>query len=138
MSGRHASTMVDLEAHMAQELLQRKRSSSRMSESGEDGSVSQSSVVVPAEPAPRSTALAEKEDVLKMCRRMSLNELEANHAAHLARTPGPDHTQSVSNKLTMVTVDTEGESMECTGRSWLLSVGILGNLASLKGLRQRA
>ena len=32
----------------------------------------------------------------------------------------------------MATVDTDGESMDCTGRSWLLSVGILGSLASIK------
>lgn len=99
--GGHASTMLDLESHMAQELLRKRsasfRSSSKVSESGEDDA-SLSSVVEPVVERPRTTVTAEKEGVLKMCRRLSLNELEASHAAHLARTPGPDHTQSVSNK----------------------------------------
>ena len=147
----HASTMNELEAQTAQELLGgKKRTSSRISESTAKRSQSscgrskdlegfdleaEPSLVVNAEATlpkssnqshGRSTLAADKEGVLKMCRRLSLDELQTRHDAHIARTQAGEVSAGTSTKRPVVTLDTDADSMVCAARYWLLFVGILG------------
>ena len=145
----HASTINDLEAHTAQELLGlggKKRTSSKISQStakhshgsapgaSNENLVGDPSLVVNAEATlPRSsnqshraTLAADKEGVLKMCRRLSLDELQTSHDAHIARTQAAEVSVGTSVKRPMQTLDTDADSMVCAARFWLLFVGILG------------
>eukprot|EP00438_Fugacium_kawagutii_P033054 Skav206313 [mRNA] locus=scaffold3460:54565:55854:+ [translate_table: standard] len=147
-----ACTLNELEAQTAHELLGlggKKRTSSRISESTakhSQSSFAQDSKEGPefeAEPSllvnvegtlpkssnqshGRGTLSAEKEGVLKMCRRLSLDELQTSHDAHIARTQVAESSVANSSKRPMPTLDTDADSMICAARFWLLFVGILG------------
>lgn len=146
---KHTATVNQLEACVAQELLSmgRNRSSSRISskdlENDEDvRSVVECAVRVEDEvqddrtlgrnsnTSHRATLSADKEGVLKMCRRLSLDELQTNHAAVLAKTPRTNETSktpsAATTKLPVRTMETDADSMICAARFWLLFVGILG------------
>jgi len=73
----------------------------------------------------RSTLQADREGVLKVCRRLSLDELQYSHDAHLARTQVAE-VSATSTKRPLPTLDTDADSMVCAARFWLLFVGILG------------
>ena len=154
----HASTINDLEAATAQELLGlggKKRTSSKISEStakhsqgsapgaSNENLVRDTSLVVNAEEATlpkssnqshRATLAADKEGVLKMCRRLSLDELQTSHDAHIARTQAAEVSVGTSVKRPMPTLDTDADSMVCAARFWLLFVGILGFRNAKAGL----
>ena len=73
----------------------------------------------------RSILQADRDGVLKVCRRLSLDELQNSHDAHLARTQAAE-ISAASTKQPLPTLDTDADSMVCAARFWLLFVGILG------------
>ena len=141
----HASTINDLEAQTAQELLGlggKKRTSSKISEStakhsqgsapgaSNENLVGDPSLVVNLETilpkssnhSHRATLAADTEGVLKMCRRLSLDELQTSHDAHIARTQAAEVSVGTSVKRPMPTLDTDADSMVCAAPVFCFSL----------------
>ncbi|CAJ1427558.1 unnamed protein product [Effrenium voratum] len=126
----HVASMDDLEQQTASMLLKRSfsfnqksdnaSSSSEESELGSDDSCSTVKNPAITLGAALSTPVGDKRGVLAQCRRMSLDDLRANHDAVIAKTTPLDSTRAIGGQ----TDDVAG-ALTGVAKLWLRLVGIL-------------